>query len=351
MSKTPSIPAVPKSADPETRRFFEAVKQLIEVRNQNRGDPNDRFVTVGELVDADLIALRATISAGFDKSPTISTAVAAAANVNPVVPTDVTVSVTPTSVLIKWDYSFIAPASYFEIYRAVASDANAGQEGEAGYQPNWQASVSDAEIVGVQRGHMYVDQEFEAGQRYMYWVRAVGPTGLSSAYDSTEGTLAETNEDIFQAIADASTGIKESHLTQGLLDDLPSLTGLNSEYVIKVASDDNTQIAGFGLAASDDSPSEFIIRADKFGIVQSDGTGNAVTPFVVNEDGDVVVNSAIIDTATIDTASITGLTGDNISVTSLSAIDTNLGTVTAGVLQSDDGKFVIHLNDKYIYIE
>ena len=125
MSKTPSIPAVPKSADSETRRFFEAVKQLVEVRNQNRGDPDDRFVTVGELADADIIALRATISAGFDRSPRISTAVATATNVNPDVVTNVTTGITPTSVLVQWDYSFLAPASYFEIYRAVASDANA----------------------------------------------------------------------------------------------------------------------------------------------------------------------------------------------------------------------------------
>lgn len=351
MSKTPSIPAVPKSADPETRRFFEAVKQLVEVRNQNRGDPDDRFVTVGELADADIIALRATISAGFDRSPRISTAVATATNVNPDVVTNVTTGVTPTSVLVQWDYSFLAPASYFEIYRAVATDANASQQGQQGYTPDWQASLSNAQVVGVQRGHMYIDQNFEAGQRYIYWVRAIGPTGLAGAYDSTDGTLAETEADIFQAIADASTGITESHLTQTLLDDLPSLSGLSSEYVLKVANTAGTQIAGFGLAASNDSPSEFIIRADKFGVVQSDGTGSTITPFVVNDDGDVVVNSAIIDTATIDTANITGLTGDNIDVASLSAIETNLGTINAGVLQSSDGLFVIHLNDKYIYIQ
>lgn len=55
----------------------------------------------------------------------------------------------------------------------------------------------------------------------------------------------------------------------------------------------------------------------------------------------VDIGRTIIDGSSIKTGTITA---DRLNVTSLSAIAANVGTLTAGILQSADGKFVINLN-------
>ena len=44
------------------------------------------------------------------------------------------------------------------------------------------------------------------------------------------------------------------------------------------------------------------------------------------------------------------ITADKMTVTSLSSMTSNIGTITAGVMQSSDGKMIIDLNNKYISI-
>ena len=75
------------------------------------------------------------------------------------------------------------------------------------------------------------------------------------------------------------------------------------------------------------------------------GTPTDYTPFeVVN--GVVYIKSAMIQNATITLAQI-----DTANITSLSSIKANMGTITAGKMQSTDNKFVIDLDNKTISIE
>jgi hypothetical protein len=75
------------------------------------------------------------------------------------------------------------------------------------------------------------------------------------------------------------------------------------------------------------------------------GTPTDYTPFeVVN--GVVYIKSAMIQNASISLAQI-----DTANITSLSSIKANMGTITAGKMQSTDGKFVIDLDNKTISIE
>jgi predicted phage tail protein len=75
------------------------------------------------------------------------------------------------------------------------------------------------------------------------------------------------------------------------------------------------------------------------------GTPTDYTPFeVVN--GVVYIKSAMIQNASITLAKI-----DTANITSLSSIKANMGTITAGKMQSSDGKFVIDLDNKTISIE
>lgn len=63
------------------------------------------------------------------------------------------------------------------------------------------------------------------------------------------------------------------------------------------------------------------------------------------------INTARIGLASISSAQIISLDATKITASSLSSIVANLGTITAGLMQSADGKFVIDLNNKFIRIE
>lgn len=75
------------------------------------------------------------------------------------------------------------------------------------------------------------------------------------------------------------------------------------------------------------------------------GTPTDYTPFEVVNDV-VRINTALIANATISLAQI-----DTANITNLSSIKADMGTITAGKMQSSDGKFVIDLDNKTISIE
>lgn len=75
------------------------------------------------------------------------------------------------------------------------------------------------------------------------------------------------------------------------------------------------------------------------------GSPTDYIPFeVIN--GVVFIKSAMIQNASISLAKI-----DTGTITNLSSINANMGTITAGKMQSSDGKFVIDLDNKTISIE
>lgn len=97
----------------------------------------------------------------------------------------------------------------------------------------------------------------------------------------------------------------------------------------------------------DGSPaqSSFAILADKFVVVHPTVNNTTIQAFVVgtvNGVSTVGINGNLIVDGTIE--------AEAINANSLSAINANLGTITAGVLQSADGKMVISLNSKFIRI-
>lgn len=64
-----------------------------------------------------------------------------------------------------------------------------------------------------------------------------------------------------------------------------------------------------------------------------------------------VITTGTIDTARIDDATITLAQIDVGTITTLDAVSADMGTITAGKMQSTDGKFVIDLDNKTISIE
>ena len=109
-----------------------------------------------------------------------------------------------------------------------------------------------------------------------------------------------------------------------------SINGLYAQYTVKL--DVNGRVSGIGLA-SDNNVSEFAIRADKFYIAPPSGTGNGVSPFMVltssqTINGTVVPAGTYIQSAYIHNGSIDVAKINKASITSLSALSANIGTLT-----------------------
>ncbi|MCV0426198.1 MAG: phage tail protein [Roseibium sp.] len=162
--------------------------------------------------------------------------------------------------------------------------------------------------------------------------------GLASAYASIiriEQAQAEGEEALATAITALSTTVGGN--TASVTELITSVNGLEAQYVLSVSA--GGAVGGFtvtGLQKADGTGQiDFGIAADRLYVVDPDDTDTAVAPFVF-ENGTLYVNDLVAVSITADT---------------LSSITANLGTVTAGKMQSSDGKFVVDLDNKRITIE
>lgn len=157
---------------------------------------------------------------------------------------------------------------------------------------------------------------------------------LAGRVDTNEGsltTLSKTVVDnesaISQTVSNLTTrvGNNESSLTAVG----KSIDGIKTEYTI--TADANGRVAGISLISSNES-SSFSVLAQKFEVVND--KNEAITPFKV-----------VDGTTYIDTAMIESLEASKITATTLSAIQANMGTITAGTLKSDNNRFAIELDN------
>lgn len=123
-----------------------------------------------------------------------------------------------------------------------------------------------------------------------------------------------------------------------------SLGALSATYTIKAQA--NGTYAAMQLGAAPGTVGSYVtFTTDKFAIAKPDGTGTKYIFTVGTLNG---VSTVGIDGNLIVDGSIAGR---SLSLTGgLSALSSNIGTMTSGKLQSADGKFVIDLNLKFISI-
>ncbi len=118
-----------------------------------------------------------------------------------------------------------------------------------------------------------------------------------------------------------------------------SINGLQAQYSVKI--DNNGHVSGFGLSsvAVDGTPaSAFVVRADKFAIVDPASTANNLTntpsaasiPFLVTG-GAVYIKSAAIEDASITAAKIGSVNADTITAGTIDAANVNISGVTSGI--------------------
>jgi hypothetical protein len=159
--------------------------------------------------------------------------------------------------------------------------------------------------------------------------RATADDGLAadisteaSARESADGTLTSnlTTEVAARESADSSLGasITEEATARETADD-----SLAAEYVLQVTTDDGgvERVAGFRITnlGGAGGSSEFVVQADVFAVINSDGDSDSqVAPFAI-EGGVVYLNTAMIQDASIVDAMIGSMTADKISAGTIAA--------------------------------
>jgi hypothetical protein len=138
-----------------------------------------------------------------------------------------------------------------------------------------------------------------------------------------------------------------------LLETVKRNDGIIRETVDQIAGkwtlslNDNDRVIGaISLDGSEAALTTFSVLADKFIIVHPSVNGTTIQGFIVglvNGVSTVGINGNLVVDGTI--------LARHIDVNTLSAITADIGTVTAGVLQSADGNMVIDLDNKSIVME
>jgi hypothetical protein len=173
-TKIPSLPGIPDKIEPGLKRFLEAVRETILVREGNKGNALDAAVTFRDLVNAGIATSEDYVPKGV---------------VSPVGPAAVSDSTPPpqlegftatgsvTSVFVSWDSITNPTHGYVEIWRSV----NANELGTA-------------VLVGTSSGQIFVDYDVTAGQDYWYFGRAVSTGDIPGPFNQ-DGVRAEPSAD------------------------------------------------------------------------------------------------------------------------------------------------------------
>ena len=167
-------------------------------------------------------------------------------------------------------------------------------------------------------------------------------TSLTSTVNNN--TAAISSEAVTRANADGSLAGTISSLSAGSsagvatgkmrLSAVSGSEGVATEFSIQLSADSGSSYAATGmrLQAMTDGTSRVVFDTSQF-MVRS-GSSSSLPPFTVTG-GNIVANSLLVPTA-----NITGtLTANQINVSSLSALNANLGTVTAGLARDANSKF------------
>lgn len=325
-----AIPPAPRVKDREQLQFFSAVKEAIET------------LTTEIKFDSNGVATRGGASAQLQGSAAFDVPLDYRV---PNAPTGLTAASTITTILLSWTAATGADLSHYEVWRAAPTVADGVET---------PPTLSDATLLGSASFTQYADV-VDPGKAFYYWVRAVSTGGTYGAFTGPDGVRGQTKPDPIQELINVSGNIQASQLTQTLLDDIPNLAGVptltenfqtlennvDSLYTLRV--DANGKVAGFGLGIEGET-SAFTINADQFNVVNQNNDGDIITPFSV-QDGRVFMNTAVIKEATLTSAMISDLTADKITaVAGVSSPFADLGTITAGRMESSDGNMVFDLN-------
>lgn len=349
----PGIGRVPRDASPELKRYLEALQEIIEVRNGFRGDVRDRAITLRELIASGLA--KDLESVPFDpNNPTGQNVGFQPTNPipdseTPTTPTNLAVSAGFGVLKVSWTYpTNYTGHSHTDVFRGTSNNR------------------ANAVFIGLSEGAMFVDATVSASTQYYYWVRHVSISGEDGSYAGpVNATLQPDVTVLLSTLTGAITSSQlVSSLSTAITNNTTSVTSLNGQYMVKIASADaggGQHVAGFGLsntAANGTPTSAFIVAADKFAVVNAtnhavgatNSPAQANTPFIVTTSAEIIDGVDIpvgvyIQDAFINSARITELLAGSIkadyvvadafmSSPRIEAMQINMGTMNKGLIES-----------------
>lgn len=198
-TKLPSLSNdLPMSVDPDVRKRFGDLTEVVNVRLGLRGDPLDRAVTLRELIDSGLVSIVPNKSFVFGGPANFVPAVQSTKEAIPAMPTGVSANGGTSIITVVWDAARYSGHALTEVWRL---DTN---------------TIAGAILVGTATGVSYTDG-VGANADYYYWVRHVSTAGTRGPFHSTSGANAVTGSTpVSQLSADYIGSLSDS--TSGGLD-------------------------------------------------------------------------------------------------------------------------------------
>lgn len=183
-AKLPALPSLDGVSDPTVKKFLQAVKEQIEIRNGQRPRTNklDQALTFRDLYTYGLASFTVNGQEITNSSP--DTAVTPTTGGQTTTSEDLTIPGAPIgliatgtklSVLLEWS----APSTniaYTEVWRSPTND------------------LATAVLIGTTPATIYADILNEAGVTFYYWIRFVNKAGISGNFNDDIGTLATTGQ-------------------------------------------------------------------------------------------------------------------------------------------------------------
>lgn len=229
-TKLPALKNIPPKTDRELKLALDAIKESLEIRLGQRGDPLDRAVTLRELKDSGIVKVSNStpgVSEGIqppDEDPPGNLT-------TPTSPTNLTASAAFTSITLGWTKANYGNHAYTEIWR---SKANA---------------LGGATLLSTTNAFVYTD-EVGYNQEYYYWVRYVSTSDVPGSFNDTEGTSATTATDVGAVMQSLSENLQNlpGYSTLTTLIDTESAVAAR---VIKSSSAPTTRADSSALQAND----------------------------------------------------------------------------------------------------
>ena len=302
-----SLPAVTSQIPRDLRTFIDRLRDFVSDTSSQ-----SRLLTADELVNAGVIALT--------NSGTISPATTYFAT--PPSPSAVSVSAAVETVVITWNRPLYNGHAYAEIWGSSTND------------------IGTAALLGMAPGSVYTDVLGPSTTRY-YWVRFVNVANVAGPYNAVGGIAGTTGSDLaytMQLLSDAYGGTSQAPFFQI---DVP------------------TTIGGVTIPAGTYMKQAFIYDGTITNAKIKDLAADKITTGYIAADrilaGSIdskiaTLDAAVIGTGIIADARIGQLDATHINVSQLDSISANMGTITAGRMQSTDNNFVIDLTNKTISI-
>lgn len=194
----------PQSQDNSVQRSILAIIEAIELRDGQRGNPLDGFVSWRDLLNTGIASLTGAPTATVPFPNTNPST-----GIGPGTP-DEDLSIPPAPegfqavgafsvIILSWDEpnTLYGNHAYTQIWRATADD------------------FGQAILIGTSGGMMYVDSVGNSASFY-YWIRFVSTSNIEGPINAVNGTLGETSEDPAYLLSVLTDAITSSQLATSL---------------------------------------------------------------------------------------------------------------------------------------